>query len=265
MASASEIARPARAQETPQAPGEAEIARLARRMIYFGHQSVGQNLIDGVRAVLGGRGALRLVESDDPGALSAAGWVHSRIGQNGDPQGKLRAFQSLMASGFGDRAQVAFFKLCYVDFTPSTDPDALCAQYRTTLAALVGRYPQTIFVHVTAPLTTVQDGWKARVKALLGKPLAGAEENIRRGRYNDLLRRAYQGKEPLFDLAAAESQAADGTRATFERGGLRYEQLAPSLTDDGGHLNRSGQTRVARKLLLFLAGLPDPSVVLQRR
>src|SRR2546423_14294547 len=99
MASASEIARPARAQETPQAPGASEIARLARRMIYFGHQSVGENVLDGVRAVLGGRGALRLVESADPGALSAPGWVHSRIGQNSDPEGEGRAFQSLMDSG----------------------------------------------------------------------------------------------------------------------------------------------------------------------
>jgi hypothetical protein len=237
---------------------EAQLARLAGRFIYFGHQSVGCNLLEGVRAVQGGRRALRLVESTDPGALATPGWVHSRLGQNGDPHGKLRAFQLLMDGGFGDRAELAFFKFCYVDFAGSVDPDALFASYRTTLAALEARYPRTTFVHVTAPLTTVQDGWKARVKGLLGQSPAGAAENIKRARYNELLRAAYQGQPPVFDLAAAESEGPDGTPATFELGGRRYQQLSPGLTSDGGHLDRRGQTRVAGKLLLFLAGLPTP-------
>ena len=39
-----------------------------------------------------------------------------------------------------------------------------------TMGELQGRYPKTRFVHVTAPLTTVQRGLKAWLGHLFGKP-----------------------------------------------------------------------------------------------
>ena len=62
-------------------------------------------------------------------------------------------------------------------------------------------------------------------------------------------------KKPLFDLAAIESTAPDGTRASFVRDGKTYYQMVSDYTHDGGHLNELGQKRVAEQLLVFLAGL----------
>jgi len=43
-------------------------------------------------------------------------------------------------------------------------------------------------------------------------------------------------KEPLFDLAAIESTAPDGTRASFMKDGKTYYQMVSDYTHDGGHL-----------------------------
>ena len=61
-------------------------------------------------------------------------------------------------AGAAAGVDIALVKFCYVDFDAGTDVPALFAAYQATLASLEGRYPRTTFVHVTAPLTTVQGG-----------------------------------------------------------------------------------------------------------
>ena len=75
----------------------------------------------------------------------------------------------------------------------------------------------------------------------------------KRNRYNELLRDRYAGIEPLFDLARLE---AKGDSASFWHDGRRYECLATAFTDDGGHLNATGQINIATELMAFLAALP---------
>jgi len=133
---------------------------------------------------------------------------------------------------------------------------ALFAAYQATLAPLQARFPHTTFVHVTAPLTTLQGGPKAFVKRLLGRPPAGARENARREEYNALLRLATQGKEPLFDLALVESTAPDGRAETFAWDGRQVPALVPAYTEDGGHLLGEGRLRAARQLVSVLASAP---------
>jgi hypothetical protein len=82
-------------------------------------------------------------------------------------------------------------------------------------------------------------------------------ENIRRQEYNNLLRQAYQGREPIFDLARVESTTADGRAATATWQGKSVPILVKEYTDDGGHLNALGRTRAARELIAVLAALPD--------
>jgi hypothetical protein len=161
-----------------------------------------------------------------------------------------------MAAGAAGGVDIALVKFCYVDIEAGTDVPALFAAYQSTLASLKARYPRTTFVHVTAPLTTVQGGLKAFVKRLLGRSPAGMAENARREEFNALLRQATSGKEPLFDLALAESTAPDGRTETFDWNGRPVPALVPAYTGDGGHLDGDGRHRAARLLVSVLASAP---------
>lgn len=221
-----------------------DLQRVAGQRIYFAHQSVGSNLIDGLMALAAKEGVRVRVSS-------------LRVGRNGDPAGKLRSFERAMA-GQGRGSDVAIFKFCYADVRADTDARALFDAYRTALDRLRNEHPETTFVHVTLPLTDVQGGLKALAKLALGRHPYGTVENLRREEYNTLMRRHYRGREPLFDLARVESTAPDGAavRVVWE------ERLAPALareyTDDGGHLNVAGRTRAARELVSVLASIDSP-------
>jgi lysophospholipase L1-like esterase len=100
---------------------------------------------------------------------------------------------------------------------------------------------------------------KGLAKRLLGKAPYGLVENVRREQYNALLRKAYQGKEPLFDLAGVEATAPGGGASTASFGEQVVPALHPAYTDDGGHLNADGRRRAARALVAVLATLPAPA------
>lgn len=146
-------------------------------------------------------------------------------------------------------------KFCFVDVEQDTDVKALFARYQTTVRGLQERHPRTTFVHVTMPLTTVPSGPKAFVKRLLGRDRT-REQNSRREDLNALMRAAYQGREPLFDLARLEATAPDGRTETFEWKGRQVPALVPAYTGDGGHLDASGRRRMARELVALLAAVP---------
>lgn len=226
--------------------------RVAQRRIFFGHQSVGGNIMQGLGDLAGGK--LTLVEGRSAEALTKPAFVHALVGRNEAPLTKVADFEKALDE-LGGRAEIAFFKFCYIDFTASTDVEALFAEYTAALTRLRAKYPQTTFVHVTVPLTTVQGGAKAWVKKLLGNQPWGAKENEVRHRYNELLRTRLAG-QPLFDLAALESTRADGTLERFELGGTQVPALVAAYSDDGQHLNATGRVRVAAALVSFLAKLP---------
>ena len=234
----------------------AQLARLSQRRIFFGHQSVGMNLLDGVREIAAGYPdvRLRVVESPAGPDPTPGTFAHAFIPENGNPVLKLESFERALSSDV--TPDIAFLKFCYVDFSTGTDARALFARYQATVSALRSRYPRTVFVHITAPLTTVQGGAKAALGRLLGRAPGGLRENARREEYSDLLRQAYRGKEPVFDLAVLESTAADGHRELHHWNGSKVPALLPAWTDDGGHLNPEARQRLARELIGFLAGLP---------
>jgi hypothetical protein len=234
------------------APTQAEIANVASRRIYFGHQSVGGNILDGVKAVAGG--ALSIVESREAEALAKPAIAHVLVGKNEAPLTKLVDFEQAMER-IGDGAEIALLKFCYVDFDPSTDVPGLFSKYRDLLTRLRARYPKTIFVHVTTPLTTTQTGIKAWLKHLMGRPAGGEIENAQRERFNSLLRSNY-ATEPIFDLARIEATRSDGSMQSFTLEGTVVPSLAPEHTGDGGHLNAAAQRLVGSSLIQFLAALP---------
>ncbi|HEX9308167.1 MAG TPA: SGNH/GDSL hydrolase family protein [Anaeromyxobacter sp.] len=246
----------ARAAPVPPDPALAgEVAAVARLAIYFGHQSVGGNVLEGVRRLAAREGVpLHLVEAPSAAGVPRGTWAHGLVGENGSPERKIEAFARALDGGAGD-VDVAFMKLCYVDFHAGTDPVALFARYRAALRELGRRHPHTTFVHVTAPLTTSPGGTKALVKRLLGRE-SNEVQNARRERFNALMREAFAGREPLFDLARLESTRPDGGAETVAWRGEVVPALVEAYSDDGGHLNAAGQDRVARALVAFLAALP---------
>ncbi len=234
----------------------ADLERVARQRIYFGHQSVGANLLQGVEELAAqARVSVRVMQADHASELPPASFGHTFVAENGKPLKKLESFRAALGDAPVD---LALLKFCYVDIRADTDARALFARYRETIADLRTTHPHTVFVHVTLPLTTEQTGWKALAKRVLGRAPYGTVENVRREEYNRLLREAYGGREPVFDLARVESTAPDGTPVRVEWQGVAVPALSPAYTGDGGHLNAEGRRRAARELIAVLAAAHAP-------
>lgn len=231
----------------------AEWQALSQRRVVFAHQSVGQNILDGVQS-LAVQAGVQLPIVNTRLAAKDAGIVHFFVGRNEDPASKLRDFADVLEGGAAAGADIALLKLCYIDFKEETDARKLAEKYIATLDGLGQRFPSTSFVAVTAPLTVVQTGPKAWVKRLLGREPAGYRDNARRHEFNHLLRERYERRGLLFDLAKIEAEGAGGNQYQ----GRPLEALNPALTIDGGHLTAQGGQVVAARLVKYLAALPEP-------
>lgn len=231
--------------------------QLSGKKIFFGHQSVGYDLLEGVRDVMRDhpRIKLNIVESQEGVSKKRSVFVHSKIGKNADPKSKMDDFTRLMETGPGKDADIAIMKLCFVDILPTTDPAKVMEDYVNAMASLKKRHPRTVFLHFTVPLTAKQSWFKEFIKDLIGK--MNFYDNVQRNVFNDMVRQRYLGKEPLFDIAAIESTLPDGSRSSFTKKDRIYYSLFWGYTHDGGHLNEKGRRVVAEQLLVSLAQLGD--------
>jgi hypothetical protein len=235
----------------------AEWATLASRRVFFGHQSVGGNIVQGLQEVLAGHPEIRLTlfESKDLGGNAAPGFYHAWVGANANPDLKVAEFVHIAANGLPVAGSVGMVKLCYVDVQPDSDPVAMFAAYQERIESLRAQNPGLTIVHFTMPLTIVESAWFF-LKAKIRHYHTERDRNAIRNRYNELLRRAYAGKEPVFDIAALESRRPDGTISYFRWFSGPVPKLVQEYTTDGGHLNEVGRRMVAEQLLIFLAKLP---------
>ena len=232
-----------------------DLQLIQNRRIYFGHQSVGGNIVDGLRDLAGLTGArLRLV-SFAGAALPAGGvFAESAIGENGRPQTKCDAFSRNVTQLSSASLDVALMKFCYVDFNGDTDVGKLFETYRSTLERLHRAHPNIIFLHATVPLCTRPAAWKAIAKSALGRNGDSDVNNLKRCEFNTLLLRHYAGAL-IFDLARAESTFPNGQRNSFEyRGAIAYS-LVRDYAADTGHLNDLGRRVAARELIRTLSGI----------
>lgn len=231
----------------------AVLQKVAEKRIYFGHQSVGLNIIDGIHDILKDHQGveLKMVKTTDPAVLNSPVFAHSMIGENEDPVSKINDFVRSMDSGLGGKAEIAFFKFCYVDITRSTDVEKIFSAYKSALQRLKEKYPHTKFVHLTAPLSLSLPSLKGWIKGVLGRE----DNNIKKNAFNAMLRREYGGSGLLFDVAAIESTHPDGRKASFTSSGTTYDSLVPNYTNDDGHLNETGRKIMAAQLLKFLSTL----------
>jgi hypothetical protein len=84
--------------------------RLGQKRIYFGHQSVGVNIVEGMKDVLKEKPQihLRIVETNNPSELDGPVFSHSSIGKNEDSLSKIEAFETFMQRN-GTKVDIAFF------------------------------------------------------------------------------------------------------------------------------------------------------------
>lgn len=232
-----------------------ELNTVDRTRVFFGHQSVGENILDGVPAVYAAHDlAAPPIEQDGTRPGAEGGFIsHAYLAENGRPLLKIENFDKALRGGLGQQVDVALMKLCFLDIHASTDVDAVFAQYRDTIAGLQRDFPNLTFVHATVPLTT-DATFKQKLKLKLwGSPDGyGQPENVARERYNTLLRNEYAGGH-IFDLAAIESTHPDGQRSALRYEGQQYFALYQGYASDLGHLNPAGSEVLASAFLQSVA------------
>lgn len=228
------------------------LAALADRRVFFGHQSVGGNILDGVGDWLRDTGVAWPIAEVGAAPGDGGALIHAVVGRNGDPRSKCEDFRRLLDAGAPGRVDVAALKFCYVDLQEESQAESLCDTYIETLEDLARRHPGTTFVPVTVPLTHAEGGLGVIVRELLGRPNRIKLQNLARQTFNDRLRQRWTAS-PLFDLAAAESTRPGGARETTSYKGRRAENLVAAYSDDGRHLNQAGRRPVAAAFVQTMA------------
>jgi len=231
------------------------IEALKKQKIFFGHASVGFNIIDGIEEIKAKTQQLQgiqLRELKKNFAIENTGIYHARNGKNGFPKIKCDSFKEFLEKEeLGTKFDIAFFKFCYVDINQTSNVLDVFKYYVNTYENLKENFPRLVLVHVTIPLCVHSWGLRGFVRKLIKPDLA----NIYRNQYNDLLRKKYQGQEPIYDLARVESTYPDGKNAFFKHNGKQYAFLINQYTNDGGHLNSTGKNLAAQEFLRVLADI----------
>jgi len=222
-------------------------AHVSEIRTFFAHQSVGGNLLAGVQDLQQRDHVttLPIVDIGKTSVPSGAVLAHLYVGQNGDPMSKIRGYREALEGGLGDSIDVAAMKFCFWDIQKDTPVAEVFETYSKTIAELQQRFPRITFVHMTVPLFTRDDDWRAGVRRLLSMDVPRTLDNAKRHELSERIRARYAGREPLFDLEAFEA-ASDQ-----ERGGIPY--LRPEYTYDGGHLNESARAAGAAAFLDVVA------------
>jgi hypothetical protein len=182
----------------------------------FSHASVGGNIWAGL-----GR-----LEAEDESRYAFPNWSENDRGNPGW-QAKVDDFEDYVAAHLAGNA-VFLNKLCYIDQAASF------TYYRDSMVRLAGLHPAKTFVWFTIPLMTE------------------GSDNALRAAFNASVR-AYVRTNGLvlYDIADIESHRPDGSAVTS--GGS--EALFDGYSSDGGHLNETGQRRMAGAMWQLMARL----------
>ena len=236
-----------------------EWEKIAAKKIYFGHQSVGYNIMTGVSELArdSGARAINIKETKDSNDFNQPIFAHSPVGKNHDPISKINDFKLVIDDGLGDKVDIAFFKFCYVYIYQSTDIKVLFDHYVIAMDDLGLRYKKIKFSHFTIPVKVKPAGIKANIKKLMGMTISGEEDNLKRNDFNRMLKEKYGSTGRVFDLAGHEATYMDGSINVTKTNGRDNIFLIPEYSDDGRHLNYIGSKIVGGHLLKFLASLSE--------
>lgn len=230
------------------------IGQLADQKVYFGHQSVGYNIIDGMQLWEDESGiALSKAFSRDFSSESETSFVHFKIGTNKEPHAKIDDFVALMEQIPEEEKAIAFFKFCFADFYEDTDVDDLFAYFSEKMLYLKDKHTNINFLVSTVPAMAVQKGWRGFAKKILGRAPYGYLQNISLSEFNQKVLTEFSGVLPVFDLAGIEVTRPDGSMETFTHKGSEHPCIPDYYTSDYGHLNDFGARTVSYNLLAFLS------------
>ena len=226
------------------------IGIISSTKVFFGHASVGNNIVTGLEALSSEYESMNIIEFKDDYNAVENGFYHKNCGKNYFPKSKCDAFINFLTTNNADeKFDIAFFKFCFVDIGKDTDIHALLNYYSATITEIKDDFPNLKIIHVTTPLTTHVWGLKGMIKSMIKRDVG----NVKRNQYNQLLIEKYENAEPIFDLAKIESTLPNGDRSTFEYKGKIYYSLYNQYSNDGGHLNEIGSRLAAKELLNVLA------------
>jgi hypothetical protein len=216
--------------------------------IYFGHQSVGYNILSGLESLAKKSSVdISILEWNENKKLPQSYFLHSRVSKNTKPETKCNDFIKFLQN-LNDSIDVALLKFCYVDINADTDINELFNVYKSMIDRLKTEFPKIKLIHVTVPLITKTPAWKRIIKNLMGKSDVNELANIKRNEYNELLKNGYSG-EYIFDLAKIESTYTDGGMESFKIDGKEYFSLIEEYSSDGSHLNELGGQLAAKELV----------------
>ena len=227
-----------------------EFSSLHGKRVYFGHQSVGFNIIRGLDSLIKKNNVLNFIKVITLGEYlslmipendSSFYFVHSVIGENGSPKSKLDDFQHKI--DILKQIDAAFLKLCFVDFDCNTDVNLLYSNYLDNITELEKKYADIKFVYFTVPITTKRNIINRVAKIILSR----RDYSFKRSQFNKLIRETSNIK--FFDIAYLESHLENDTTENQE------EYLLKTYASDAGHLNSIGSEKVALHLLNYLNNL----------
>ena len=223
---------------------------ISQSNIYFGHKSVGQNIISGMNKIITvtRQNGLKIEELNDNIKYDQNYFLHSNIGENGDPKGKFKEFSKIVDDLERKNLNIAMMKLCFVDITEKTDISDIFQSYTAMIDSLRNKYPALVIIHFTVPLKS-EPNWINNLKNIIKRRANNDEkDNLARNKYNELLLKKYSN-EDIFDIANIESTYPDGKREIVTVDDKQCYSLIKNYTYDGGHLNEKGQELVAEKLI----------------
>jgi hypothetical protein len=174
-----------------------DLAAARQGRILCSHHSVGANIIAGIRrldAESSEGGRLRVVPLEQAIASQAPALIDISGGRNMEPKTKIDFFAAAIRGEKRLKPDLAFMKLCFVDFNPRTDVNDLFTYYRDTLEALKREHPEIRFAHVTVSLTTWPTGLKQRINRLIGREVWADASNVKRAEFNWRLKERLKGR-----------------------------------------------------------------------
>jgi len=234
------------------------VEALANKRIVFGHASVGNNIIDGIRDIMSTDDRFKKIhirELKPREKLDEPGLYHFGLRENSFPKKKCDHFKQILEifreRGLDGKIDIAFLKLCYVDIEEDSNVQDIFNYYVDTTDYLGKEFPSIKILHVTVPLYAHRWGLKGFIKRLIKSDA----HNIKRNAFNIKLLEKYKHVDVIFDLARVESTYPDGRRSSFKLDGKVYYALVNEYTYDGGHLNELGRYYTAKELLKVLSGM----------
>jgi hypothetical protein len=229
--------------------------QLSQKKIYFGHQSVGNNIINGIMDIMreNPKVQLNIIRTSNKPNFVSGVLFHTRISGETNPKSLLIEYKRDVDKLMGGNADIALLRFSHSLIKGDTNVESVFNDYQLKMSMLKQKYPNTIFIHSTLPLLRSKTTWKTIIKKLIGKKeIWEYDINIKLNKFNDLLLREYVDKQPVIDLAKLQSTFPDGSLSTFTKNGKTYFNMVPDYTYDDMHLNKEARKLAAEQFLLFL-------------